>query len=333
MKIIVYGVGKRGKEFIEYVCEVCEDIDIVAWTDSSVKSVSLENGTYVPYINNYDIKTQKFDYIVVTPKKYYGEIKDRIMEQGVEDKKIVLEEAFWKIYGKKYGKRYCNLCDNLIFDWKNIGEKNEIFLHLNIVGASKRKGGCPICASSDRIRYVYYVLKNYTGIFENLNGSILHFAPEPVLSQKLYRSGYVSADIESGRADVIADITDLQFHKGQFDYIICNHVMEHIHQEQKAFSEIWRCLRKNGILVLTVPICWEQKTFEDNSINTVDKKIKYYGQKDHVRLYGNDIVNRIEGFGFEVELYRSDEVLEENEIQKFGFINKDTVLLCKKVEP
>ncbi|MDE6947287.1 MAG: class I SAM-dependent methyltransferase [Anaeroplasmataceae bacterium] len=147
------------------------------------------------------------------------------------------------------------------------------------------------------------------------------------------RESYISADIEFGRADIIVDITNMQFSDNSFDYIICNHVMEHIEKEKKAFLEIERCLRPGGTLVLTVPICWEQETFENASIETQKDRMRYYGQKDHVRLYGNDIVKRIEGFGFEVDLYRSDQILRNQEIKKFGYIQKDSVLLCKVKKP
>lgn len=102
------------------------------------------------------------------------------------------------------------------------------------------------------------------------------------MSQKLrnrYNSNYISADIVPGRADVVADITKLQFSEGTFEYIICNHVMEHISLEGKAFHEIRRCLMLGGMLILTVPICWEQKTFEDEKITTKEERIKFLYKK------------------------------------------------------
>lgn len=329
MKIIVYGLGKRGIEFIKDVEELSEGIEIIAVSDKNC----LQNSVPLPYIPISNINKCVFDYIVVTPQKYYGEIKEDFLKQGIGTRKIKSEKELWKIYGANYGKRYCNLCDNTIFDWKYIGEESNIFQHKNIVGASRRKGGCPICGSSDRTRYVYYILKKYTSIFKNTNSRILHFAPEQTLTEKLRDKGrvYVSADIEPGRADVVEDITNMSFQDNEFDYIICNHIMEHILDEERAFFEIRRCLNQEGILIFTIPICWEQVTIENPDIQTEADRIKNYGQKDHVRLYGNDIVKRIEKYGFEVDLHRSDEILCKKDIVKFGYIYKDSVLLCKKV--
>lgn len=332
MKIIVYGVGKIGKEFIGDVSELFEDIEIIAITDSFVQKADLQDDISIPYIKASYINEYRFEYIVIASKKYYCEIEKRLLSQGIKKEKIKSVDEIWQFYGKKYANYYCNLCDNSVFGWKYIGEDEEVFSCKNIRGASRRRGGCPICGSSDRERYVYAILKKHTNFFNGLKYSVLHFAPEVMLSQKIHLKGgeYISADIMPGRADIVVDITKIQFSDRKFDYIICNHVMEHISMEEKAFSEMKRCLKCGGILVLTVPICWEQDTFEDDNINTENDRIKYYGQKDHVRLYGRDIVKRIENFGFKVDLYRSDEVIRECDRKKLGYIEKDSVLLCRR---
>ena len=84
-----------------------------------------------------------------------------------------------------------------------------------------------------------YIMKNFTEIFSGNADGILHFAPESTISNKLkkkYGEQYISADIMEGRADVVADITKLQFDNEQFEYIIYNHVMEHVYEEKKAFE-------------------------------------------------------------------------------------------------
>lgn len=89
-------------------------------------------------------------------------------------------------------------------------------------------------------------------------------------------------------------------------------------------------MKQEGIFILTVLICFEEKTKEDFNINTEQERIKEYGQKDHVRLYGNDTVERIEKFGFKVTLYRNVQMDEEC-IKKMGYLHKDSVLICKKI--
>ena len=59
--------------------------------------------------------------------------------------------------------------------------------------------------------------------------------------------------------DVILDITDIKFKDNFFDVIICNHVLEHIIDDRKAMSELFRVLKPKGFAILEVPISKRQK--------------------------------------------------------------------------
>lgn len=340
MKIIVYGTGKRGIEFIQCVREFFLEIEIVAISDTYKQKTNLHIGDNISFIEASSIQECIFDYVVVTPKDYFMEIKEKLLAMGINREKIKSVKEIKMEYAKSYCNNsrcktfYCDFCNNSVPGWEYIGCNYDIFATKKIIGASKRRGKCPICESIDRERYIYYILKNYTSLLDGVGHHVLHFAPEECLSQTLKNAcgaGYISADIAPKRADIIADITKLQFAAETFEYIICNHVMEHIPMEWKAFEEIKRCLIQGGVLILTVPICWEQKTFEDDGVETEEDRVKYYGQKDHVRLYGNDVVERIEKFGFDVTLLRCNEVVNKKDISRFGFISEDSVLLCKKI--
>jgi len=50
-----------------------------------------------------------------------------------------------------------------------------------------------------------------------------------------------------------ASILDLPFEDDEFDYVICSEVIEHIEDDQKAIQELSRVLRREGLLILTVP--------------------------------------------------------------------------------
>ncbi|MCI9381683.1 MAG: class I SAM-dependent methyltransferase [Dorea sp.] len=318
-----------GRRFIRDVLEILPDIEIVAVTDTYVQESAPEEYTNIPYISPECIQKYEYDCIIVTPGNFYQEITSALLSKGVDRMKIKSLEEFQK--GRK--GFCCNICGSEIFAWEYIGEDYAIFQNKSIAGAGKRRGGCTVCGSYDRARFVYDIMKSFTDIFSGDVGRILHFAPESVIADKLkkiYGAQYVSADIMDGRADVVADITKLQFNNDQFDYIICNHVMEHVYEEEKAFSEIRRCLKPEGVFIFSTPICWLQKTYEDDNVTTSSDRIKYYSQEDHVRLYGNDIVDRIEKFGFDVKLLHCSEIKSEDEIKKFGLLKEDSVLLCKK---
>jgi len=60
-------------------------------------------------------------------------------------------------------------------------------------------------------------------------------------------------------------------------------------------GELFRVLKPKGFAILQVPISKKAKeTFEDFSIATPEGRKKYFGQKDHVRIYGKDYKNRLQ---------------------------------------
>ena len=52
--------------------------------------------------------------------------------------------------------------------------------------------------------------------------------------------------------DIRLDITDMDFEDNFFNVIICSHVLEHIKDDQKAMSELFRVLRPKGFAILQV---------------------------------------------------------------------------------
>lgn len=332
MKIVVWGLGKIGTIWVNNFRLHQDDIDaeIIALVDSNVEKTSLNEYEQKLFREKRDIVDLAYDYIVITSPKYIDEIKEELIVRfKVNADKIVSYKDFFD--KPEFSKKYeCNMCGAKLMFWEYLGHDYKLFSEKKVVGAGRRKGLCPVCGSMDKSRYVYHILKEYTDIFEGK--SVLHFAPERGLKDKLLlaKGRYITADIVPGAADVVADITKLQFEDETFDYIICNHVLEHVIDEKAALNEMRRCLKINGKAVVTVPICWEQKTFEDPDIVTPEARIEYYGQEDHVRLYGNDIVSRFEQRGFKVHCYKNDDLASLNDVQKYGFIHNDTVFILEK---
>lgn len=88
------------------------------------------------------------------------------------------------------------------------------------------------------------------------------------------------------------NITDINFENNHFDFIIYSHVLEHIRDDRKAMSELFRVLKLGGEVILQVPISkYNKETFEEFSIILQGEREKYFGQKDHVRVYGKDKKN------------------------------------------
>lgn len=160
---------------------------------------------------------------------------------------------------------------------------------------------CPRCGSEPRQRVLWLYLKNKTDFFSGKN-KVLHFAPEHCFHNRLRRMNnldYVSVDMEPKKAMMVMDITNIRFKDNTFDYIFCLHVLEHVQDDIKAMSELYRVLKPKGKTIIMVPIVGE-RTLEDRNIVTTQGRLQHYGQIDHVRLYGTDIKERLENVGFSV---------------------------------
>ena len=111
-----------------------------------------------------------------------------------------------------------------------------------------------------------------------------------------------------------------------FDLIICYHILEHIINDQKAMGELARVLKPGGILLLQTPFR-EGTILEDPAITTEDERRKYFGQKDHVRIYSLEgISGRLSQAGFRVKVLEFHEQL----INRSGLPENEVILSCKK---
>jgi ubiquinone/menaquinone biosynthesis C-methylase UbiE len=115
------------------------------------------------------------------------------------------------------------------------------------------------------------------------------------------------------------DLTALTYENDFFDLIICNHVLEHIPDDKKAISEMYRALKKGGKAVITVPIDENlEKTYEDSNITSPADRLKHFGQWDHVRSYAKDIKQRFENEGFNTELIQYADHFSSEEFNRMG---------------
>jgi predicted SAM-dependent methyltransferase len=191
----------------------------------------------------------------------------------------------------------------------------------------------PSTLSLERHRLLWLYLQNKTSFF-TANKTVLHFAPEQAFYKKfrkLSNLNYTTTDLNSPLADVKADICDLPFKNEEFDFILCNHVLEHIPDDTKAMKELYRILKPNGMAILQIPQDLNrEKTFEDNSITDPKKRAKIFGQYDHVRIYGRDYFEKLRTIGFKVEEENYAQNLTSEEIEKYR-INKDEIIpVCIK---
>jgi SAM-dependent methyltransferase len=161
---------------------------------------------------------------------------------------------------------------------------------------------------------------------------LLHIAPEPVMATLLKAMDgvhYVSADLSSD-ADVRLDVTALPFADGSLDAVVCNHVLEHVPDDQAAMREFRRVLSPKGWAILQSPMDPNRPTtYEDFSIHDPTDRERAFGQFDHVRVYGRDYVDRLSRSGLTVEAVPFAEDLGRALRKRHVLLRRDTIVLCR----
>ena len=200
----------------------------------------------------------------------------------------------------------------------NKGEKNRL---------------CPKCLSLERHRLLWIYLKTETGFFKD-NLKVMHIAPEqPFINRfkKLKNLDYTTADLVSPIADIHFDVMEIPLEDNSYEFVICNHVLEHVEDDITAMKELRRILKPGGTAILQVPINYEyQKTHEDKSITDPKQREKVFGQYDHVRFHGLDYPDRLKKAGFKVSEYDIKKHLEMKLIEKYRLDKREIIFVAKK---
>lgn len=228
----------------------------------------------------------------------------------------------------KGSKHKCPFCSHSFKEFLPTGAKLAVLKEKKVVGGGYRLNAiCPYCHSSDRERLTYLFMKGNKLTSEGTK--LLHFAPEKNLQKALKKENinYSSADLGSNLAEKKTDIRKIEFPSDHFDAIICNHVLEHVIEDKKAISELYRVLKPGGWAILQVPHSLVlDKTFEDQSIVGEKEREKAFGQFNHVRIYGADYINRLQSAGFKVEKKK----LDQDTTQKFALNSNEMIFFCRK---
>lgn len=185
---------------------------------------------------------------------------------------------------------------------------------------------CARCGSLERHRLVKLVLER-TGVI-GPGHSVLHFAPEPQLTEAIraLAGTYTTADLMRPRVDLRLDIERLDLPDACFDRIVCCQVLEHV-DDRRALAEMFRVLRPGGAALLNTPVIegWD-RTYENPEVDGPEMRLLHFGQADHVRYYGRDIRDRIAAAGFTLQEFGS----EEPDVLRFGLWRGERIFLAWK---
>lgn len=221
-----------------------------------------------------------------------------------------------------HGKgRFCPVC----------GKSSRRFLQFGLV--PRQDAECAHCGALERHRLLWFFVTSRTNLFDGKPKKMLHVAPEPCLEPILKQGlgeNYLTADLHNPRAMITMDITNVNFPDRSFDVIFCSHVLEHVPEDRKAMREFCRTLKSDGWAILLVPITAE-RTFEDPSILDPEERLRVFGQKDHVRRYGPDYVDRLREAGFRVEIIKVSDLVQQDEAVRMGLTSASgEIYYCTK---
>ncbi len=191
----------------------------------------------------------------------------------------------------------------------------------------------PSTLSLERHRLLWLYLKDETDFFQK-KIKVLHFAPEQAFYKrfrKLKNLDYTTTDLNSPLADVKADICNLPFEDHSYDFILCNHVLEHIPDDTKAMQELYRILKPGGTAILQIPQDLKRsETFQDDSITNPSERARIFGQYDHVRVYGRDYFDKLRNIGFKVEEVDYTKQLAPEEVDRYRLTKGEIIPVCHK---
>jgi hypothetical protein len=265
----------------------------------------------------------------------------------------MLYSAFNKIQNNASGevkvqnkfKHKCYVCNNEIdkFNPFSLTSKSfsEYITRLQMVDSDFINFECRHCGSIDRERhlFMYFDKLNLWEIIEN--GKVLHFAPKINLRKAIIEkqkntlnAEYILANLHAnGDGEVRQiDATNMPFPDDDFVFIMFNHMLEHIINYEKALSEIYRILKKEGIAILQTPYSQLLKhNIEDSNIISKEDRRIFYGQDDHVRVFSkNDLFDTIKRAGFKLEIISSSFICNEEESRYYGVNPIEDLIMAVK---
>ncbi|TKD59167.1 class I SAM-dependent methyltransferase [Flavobacterium sp. ASW18X] len=191
----------------------------------------------------------------------------------------------------------------------------------------------PSTLSLERHRLLWLFLKERTNFFK-ASLKVLHFAPEQAFYHRFKKQknlDYTTTDLLSPLADVKADICNLPFKDNEFDVILCNHVLEHIPDDHKAMSELFRVMKPGGWGIFQIPQDTNRaKTFTDDTITDKKERARIFGQYDHVRIYGLDYFDQLRSHGFKVEAIDYTADLSSEIVDQFRLAKGELIPFVRK---
>ncbi|HZA72671.1 MAG TPA: glycosyltransferase [Propionibacteriaceae bacterium] len=211
--------------------------------------------------------------------------------------------------------------------------------HLGVLapgpGGRRPYARCRRCGSLERHRAL-------TGLLPGLRsyaakGVLVDVAPSRQVTDRLRRLAadagvaYVGIDFDPGAdnrvVNVQASMTRLPLLDASVGLMVCFHVLEHIPDDAAAMSEMARVLAPGGVAVVQVPRRLGLPTDEDPEAPEAER-LRRFGQRDHVRYYGDDFEDRLRAAGLKVSEVTMKDLYRPIESDLLGIEPNEPLWLC-----
>ncbi|MCM1038086.1 MAG: class I SAM-dependent methyltransferase [Ruminococcus sp.] len=212
-KVIVYGLGKayeNQKSLIE------NEFDVVGYSDKQKRD-------HDSYVAPEEIGKKDFDYIYVTSKKNFREIKSELLEtvQNREDI-IISANDVWGAF-----------------------ENEEIRTNWIKRKLAKLPAGITLLdAGAGEMQYAPYCER-----FHYIAQDFGKYVPDKM------NKGLTPDKWDTTRVAITCDIIDMPLEDGSVDVVLCTEVLEHLKDPILALKEFARIIKSGGKMLLTAPFC------------------------------------------------------------------------------
>ena len=168
-------------------------------------------------------------------------------------------------------------------------------------------------------------------------GVLVDVAPSRRTSQRLRAFAsevgavYVGMDFDPGADNRVvnlqASLTQLPLPDASVGLMICFHVLEHIPDDAAAMQEMRRVLAPGGMAVVQVPRRKGVPTDEEPDAPP-EERVHRFGQRDHVRFYGDDFEDRLRSAGLQVQSVTMKDLYRPIESDLLGIAPDEPLWLC-----
>lgn len=221
--------------------------------------------------------------------------------------------------GARPADRACPVCDRQILG----------FVHGGVL--------CPFCTSFPRHRALQPLVGRWVGSARGAV-SLMHVAPDACMRARLIETQglrYLGVDrFTPGHyypPDTIhGDLENLDLDSDSQDLVICLHVLEHVEDDRRALREMHRVLKPGGIAILAFPFRKGQPTYEDPTIVDPRDREAAFGQWDHLRVFGEDVAERMVEAGFDTARVTPRDIWTGDELARWGLLPDEVFFFCRK---